>query len=398
MPSSINHSSISISNKFIIIAPHLKYPLRNGADIYVEKIGRYLSSVRENVIILGANTITHYQNGEIINQQNFENDFRAKTLAAIRTLVFKSHYLLEKFLTNAYRQKAGEIVQVHPEAVIVYSFIYSTSLRLTTKPAIILTHNDEIDIYRNHRLNTKNPIQKYVAILSEKWLLDYFHQTNNNIFANITEVDRNAYCQYIPKQQNIIVPAGIEYRSLSKTTLVDEKIHLLFCGSLNVKMNKDALLFFKEKFWGLFKNHFQEDIDVWIAGSNPTFSVINMCKNQGWTLYPNISDEKLNSLYEKATFGILPFEYSAGAKTKLLNCYAAGLPVMATLCVKNMAEQDFLPNLFSNDPQKWLKHLQKYQIKRYDISGRIDCQRFSMQYSWKNIIEKLDTDLKTMGI
>ena len=400
MPNSINNSALPIINKFIIIAPHLNYPPRNGADIYVEKIGRYLSVTRENVIIIGAETITYYQKCERINQVFYKNQFRPKSWAALRTILFKSHYLVEKFLTNEYHDKAIEIVNEHLDAAIIYSFIFSSNLELTTRPAIILTHNDELEVYRNHRVNSKNPIQKIVAAYSQKWLLKYFYNSNNvNIYAHISEIDRRAYCQYIPRNRSFVVPAGTDYHSPILTTNTKEKkIHLLFCGSLNIKMNLDALLNFKENFWGLLKNHFQADIDVWIAGSNPTNAVIKVCKNQGWVLYPDLNDEELNSLYEKATFAILPYEYSAGVKMKLLNGYAAGLPALATLCVKTMPEQDFLPNLFSNDPKKWLKHLQDYQNSTDGISSRIACQRFAMQYNWANIIDKLDDELKIIGI
>ena len=386
--------------KVIILAPHLIYPPRNGGDIYIERLGCHLSAHRGPVFILGANTLTCYEMGVNTSQSYFLNNLRTKPWAAIRTLAFNSHYLVEKFLTNAYRQKARELVFENPGAVVVYSLISSASLELTTQPTIILTQNDEIAFYRSQRVSTKNPLQKFVAAHSEKWVLNFLrHSKNNYIYAHISEADQDAYSNYVPQHKSIFVPAGMESRSsFPSVNPQDNKIRLLFCGSLSVQMNLDSLLFFKEKFWGLLKNSFQEAVDVWIAGSHPTSFVINLCKSQGWTLYPDISDEDLNSLYEQATFGILPFEYSAGAKIKLLNSLAAGLPVLATTNVKNMPEQDFLPNLYSNDPQKWLEHLQKYRIAGYDISGRIACQQFAMQYSWQKIVEKMDSDLKTMGI
>jgi glycosyltransferase involved in cell wall biosynthesis len=385
----------------IIIAPHLEFPSRNGADIYIERIGCYLSIYRAPVIILGENTLTRYEKGAIISQSDFSNRLRTKTWAAIRTLVLRSHYLLEKYLTSAYRKKAMELVQENPEAIIVYSSISSGSLALAKKTAFIVTQNDEIAFYRKQQAFTKNPLQKMVATFSEKWLLSFLSNSrNDHIYIHITDADQKAYSNFIPKHRSIIVPAGVDCRpSVIFVPSLHKTIHLLFCGSLSVKMNLDALLFFKDKFWGLLKECFHENIDVWIAGSHPTSSVINLCKNQGWALHSDISDDDLNSLYAAATFGILPFEYSDGAKIKLLNCLAAGLPVLATNSVKTKSEQDFPPNLFSNDPNNWLDHLQKYQERGDEfLSGRIACQKFSVQYSWLKIAEKLDSDLKTMGI
>ncbi len=383
----------------IILAPHLEYPLRNGGDIYVEKIGHYLSLVRGQVIILGTDTVTLYQNGEIVNQQAFQNKFRTKFWAAIRTLAFNSHYLVEKLLTKEYRQRARELVQQNSEATLVYSYISTASLELTQGSAMVITQNDEIAFYRSQQIGKINPLQRYVAVQSEKWISDFLrHSKNDYIYVHISEPDQVAYSNYVPRHKSILVPAGVEPHSYSLSlNKLDNKIRLLFCGSLSVQMNLDSLLYFKEKIWGSIKNSFKGMVEVWIAGSHPTLAVINLCKSQGWTLYPDISDDELNNLYERATFGILPFEYSAGAKIKLLNSLAAGLPVLATAALKNLPEQDFLPNLYSNDPQKWLEHLQKYRIKRYDVSERIACQQFALQYSWQKIVEKMDIDLRMMG-
>ena len=389
-----------MNKKIIVLAPHLEYPTRNGADIYIERLSCYLSAYRVPVYILGLNTLTSYVMGANISQSYFSNRLRTKTWAAIRTLALRSHYLIEKFLTSAYRKKAKELVQENPEAIIVYSFISSCSLELEKKSSIIVTHNDEIAFYRKQRVITKNPLQKLVASFSEKWLVSFLDKSmNDNVYVHITDADQKAYSNYIAQHRSIIVPAGAEYRHpVILAHPLDKTIHLLFCGSLSVKMNQDALLFFKDKFWGLLKGYFNEDIDIWIAGSHPTPSVVNLCKNQGWALHPDICDDDLYSLYEAATFGILPFEYSDGAKIKLLNCLAAGLPVLATNSVKTMPEQDFPPNLFSNDPNKWLEHLQKYRETSNDIlSGRIACQQFALQYSWQKIAENLDSDLISMG-
>jgi glycosyltransferase involved in cell wall biosynthesis len=340
--------------------------------------------------------------GTQISQHRFANNVRTKTLAAIRTLAFRSHYLVEKFLTGEYRKRSKEFVQKNPEAIIVYSFISSSSLELTKETAIVVTYNDEIAFYRKQRATTKNLLQKLVALFSEKWLVNFLsHSKNNHIYVHITDADQKAYSNYIFQHKSIVVPAGVECRSsVIFVPPVDKTIHLLFCGSLSVKMNMDALLFFKDNFWGLLKECFHEDIDVWIAGSCPTSSIINLCKNQGWALYPNVSDDLLDSLYATATFGILPFEYSDGAKIKLLNYLAAGLPVLATKSVKTMPEQDFPPNLFSNDPQEWLEHLQNYRQRDSDndvLPRRNACWQFAMQYDWQKIAEKLHSDLLSMA-
>jgi len=358
-----------------------------------------LSRFRDSIILLGADTLTDYSNGLVFGQSHFTNKLRNKTWSAVRTLVLRSHYLVEKFLTSTYTKKAKELVLKNPQALVIYSLFASASLDLTNMPAIIITHNDEIAIYKDHQRNTKNPLIKLTAAFSEKWLLHFLRNSKNYFYIHIAEADREAYSNYLPKHNSIIVPAGVESRVFSDTFYPsDGKVHLLFCGSLSIKINLEALLNFKNTFWELLKNHFGEDIDLWVAGSLPILPVIKLCKSQGWALYPDISDDELRSLYEKATFGILPYKYSTGSKIKLLNSLVAGLPVLATTTVKTGTEQDFLPNLFSDNPQKWLDHLKKYQSDLYNTSDRVACQQYAMQYSWEKIAEKMDNDLRQYGL
>jgi len=79
----------------IFIAPHLEYPPRNGGDIYIERLGRHLSSLRK-VIILAKNKQISYKGKAIVQEIPFPNEVRSKILAAIRTVGRQSHYLHHK--------------------------------------------------------------------------------------------------------------------------------------------------------------------------------------------------------------------------------------------------------------------------------------------------------------
>lgn len=383
----------------IIIAPHLMYPPHNGGDIYIERLGCYLSKYRDIVCILGENALTYYETGTLINQYPFINKSRTKTSAAIRALIFRNHYLIEKFLTKSYRENAKKLIRDHPDATIIYSFIVTTQLNLTAKRAVVITQNDEVEIYQKQKQTTNNFFQKATAELSEKWLLNFLQRGKDKYtFAHITQADQFAYEKMMPGHQSIIIPPGVDVYGFPKIESWNGKIKLLYCGSLSVKMNLDALLYFKETFWPLIKEYFEEDVEMTVAGSKPTGSIKKLCADENWELCPDVSDEDLWRLYNRSTFGVLPFPYTAGAKIKLLNNLAAGLPVLATTNMKILPDQDFYPNLYSDEPVEWLFHIQKFQEIGMDRAKRIACQEYASQYSWDKIMAKVSEDLTKLGI
>lgn len=386
------------SQKIILLAPHLEYPPRNGGDIYIERLGCHLSAHRGSVFILGVNTLTRYEMGANISQNYFSNNLRTKPWAAIRTSAFKSHYLIEKFLTNTYRQKARELVLENPEAVIIYSLILSASLELTTKPAIIITQNDEITWFQNQFRFSNNPLQKLTARISENWTKKFLQKhTKDFVYAHITESDYQSYKHWIPEHDGFVVPAGVYITKLSNDMPWDGIVRLLFVGSLSVKTNYDALAYFQNRFWPVLKDEFKDKIEMTVLGSKPSAGVRQLCQREHWQLLPDASEEELQTQYGRATFAILPFLYTTGAKLKLLNALAAGLPVLATTNMKILPRQGFAPNLYSDEPQEWRSHLKKFMQQGISPELRTDCQAYVARYSWENIAAYMDKELRKRG-
>jgi len=229
--------------QILIFAPHLEYPTRNGADIYVDRLGLYLSKYRNKVLILGVNTLTTYEKGVMISQSNFSNKSRTKSIAALKTILNNSHYLLEKFLTREYKTQSKQLFSTFPNSLIFYSFIFTSIMNLSSKKAIVLTHNNEVVYFQNQKKYSKNILIKMISSISEKWIISFLKNTlQNTIFAHITDIDSLGFKKYIPGNKCITIPAGVDVFPLIKSPKWDGKIRLMFCGSLSVKMNCRGLM------------------------------------------------------------------------------------------------------------------------------------------------------------
>ena len=386
-----------MNQKIVLLAPHLKFPLHNGGDIYIDKLGCHLSLYRKPVFIVGTNMVVQYEKGTIVKSSNFFNDLRTKKWAALRTLIFKSHYLSERYLTNAYCQKARELVQENPEALVIYSLISTASLDLKKVPTIIITQNDEIAWFEDQYLFSVNPLQKLTAQISKKWIIEFLnHHARKFLFVHITENDYESYQRWMPGHSGFVVPAGVDIPKLSSNFSLDGNLRLLFVGSLGVKMNYDALIFFQKRFWPVLKQEFSEKIEIIVLGSRPSKQVRRLCQREGWQLFPDASDEELQLQYNRASFAILPFPYTSGVKLKLLNSLAVGLPVLATTNMCMMPHQEFFPNLYSDDPLKWRDHLRCFNTKDITLEQRNNCQKFASQYTWEKIAANMDRKLREL--
>jgi len=323
---------------------------------------------------------------------------RSKKIAALRTIIFRTHYLHEKFLTNGYINKAIEIISGIEYRFLVCSFIWTTKItesvpKLNQEIVFIETHNDEIQWFRNLKNATLNPVSIFISSISERWVRAFFKRAPREwIFLHLTEKDKNGYQNLAPDHKPLLAPVGIEVKQGQESTdLIKGKnqISLLFVGALGVKMNLDALVFFRDNYYPDIKANVNNRVDIHIAGSNPSSKIMQLCKQNGWKLHANLSDDQLAALYQSAHLSILPFPYTTGSKLKLLNSIANSLPFIATSNLSHQLGSAVPLCLFSDNPEEWSNHINRvsqHQITEEEIEGM---RIVANQYSWEKVTDDL---------
>ena len=159
--------------------------------------------------------------------------------------------------------------------------------------------------------------------------------------------------------------------------------NLLFVGSLNMKMNKDAIVYFCRKYYPKIRKAFGSKITVNIVGRKPSKLIKEICKENGLNLFGNVSNIELISFYQNSNLLLMPFPYTCGFKLKFIEAIENGIPVLGTNCV-NFSKKDKLPiSLFSDDDQDWLKHIEfLISLDEREISKqRKNIQEYAVNYS-----------------
>lgn len=379
----------------LVLAPHLEYPARNGADITLDKMWPAFSYFVPRVDIVAKNTIRRYVDGLMVEETEYHNPRISRSFAGLKTLIKRSHYLLEKNLTPEFRTTARRYLSNPEYKTVVMSFISTTPVlppeRDDPRLLCVETHNDELKFFGQLGAASRSPATKMIARVSVGWLNRFLSSRSacRFLFLHVSEADRIGYLRVAPTHKSLIMPIGVdEHRDEidqypTHTTI--GKIRLLFVGSLSGQQNFDALRWFAARFYPALKDSLGDGLVVDVVGSNPTRRVASLCQSLGWNLFSNVSDQQLSGFYRASTFSLLPFPYTAGVKLKLLETLAAGTPCLASELLANEIGILPYPCLISNDPVEWVNHVQLVRAAGISRHERAALAEFTRDRTWRSV-------------
>ena len=335
-----------------MLAPHLVWPARNGADITLDQLGQRFSHKLPFVDIVGAREVARYQNGEITARRAFDTRLRSRSEAGLRTLLGRSHYYAAKFLTRGFRRVAREYLADARYRAVLYSYLTTALLARPNdpRPQLVWSHNDEFRWFQDLAAQAPSRLGQHVARASERWLHRFMARAGKRfVFLHVTQDDADGWEQHVPHHRYRVIPIGVALRQIAPPRAPDALPRLLFVGSLGVRMNLDALRHFATRYEPALRARFGEALRVDIAGSSPLPDVHRLCTDHGWALHADVEEAQLDALYGEATFSLLPFAYATGAKLKLLKSLAYGVPFLATTSVQAQADLAVPPSLIDDD-------------------------------------------------
>jgi hypothetical protein len=379
----------------MVIAPHLVFPEINGADISLERVARYLSQHAPFVDLIGCSSIRRYRGTEIEKEELFTNQLRSRPQAAIRTLLFRTHYLYERFNTPAIRRViSGQMIK-EEYGVVLASYLVTAPLLPHLAPSqkcFIWTHNDEFKWFEDLKNSTRNLAGKAVSHLSLQWLYrEVPRLASRAVFIHVSEKDRVGFEQFVPDHRHLVVSIGTDIDPIvnENQVLEPEKIIISFIGSLGVQMAFDALRHFHNNFEPELRASFGAKLIVQIVGSNPLQAVRDLCRKAEWQLFENVSDAVFSQILAQSTFTMLPFAYVTGAKLKLVRTLGSGVPFLSTLAARPPDFPTPPGCCFSDDPQDWVKAVRSWKSQNAVGPARRKLLTVAEGYSWRVVVGKM---------
>jgi len=130
-----------------------------------------------------------------------------------------------------------------------------------------------------------------------------------------------------PATQVWVVPNGVDTENLRPSDTAERKNRIIFCGSMDVFMNIDAVDWFARRAFPRVREAVSS-AEFWIVGRNPAPKVKALASLPGVRVTGQVED--VRPYYAEAKVAVAPFRYGGGTKLTVLEAMALGVPVGAT--------------------------------------------------------------------
>ncbi|MEM6822084.1 MAG: glycosyltransferase [Verrucomicrobiota bacterium] len=368
--------------RLLVIAPHCLAPPRDGASLRAIEITRGFADREVECLFVGKNGSLSFISEQAHEHESFafsENKWKP----ALKSLIQGSHYLAEKHISAEWLDRLDSIIQEFQPDGYYLHFLWTypkVSPLLGDKPIWIDTHNFDPEWWNNLSSHCASPLKRKIFNNNTQNI----HRTletlpTNCSLVHVSDRDSKAYRELLPDIKHLVLPNGCKVQPRETNPSYETSVkHVYFLGLLSIQMSQDALELFSEHFFPTLKDHCQ----VHILGSRPSAKIKKLCRKNAWRLHSDLEDEKLKEITSTMHFAILPFNYSAGSKLKLLDACGRGIPVLTTkhgtVGHKHLPESVYI----SNDPCEWLKTLQLKSLSKASIDSLTE---YAQKFSWDQL-------------
>lgn len=291
--------------------------------------------------------------------------------AYARSVLTGRHYLFEKY--NCRRWSIPDLDRF-THVIVHYPALLGLLVgRPCLRPTVILdTHNNEREYFESVAAETTNPIKRAIirrqASISERTI----RRASRIVAAtvSVSESDRDWIAPLCADGvQHFVVPNNL-FR-YDPTTWSGRK-SILYVGSLNVTMNLQALNWFTTSVWPRLRRVAPE-VEFTVAGRDPAPSLVADLHRQGIKVVANAPT--LTPLYEDALCSLIPASSGSGAKIKVCEALAHGVPVITTshgLVGQPAAVRECC--IVRDDPTEWIEAIQAQAVRDRRSTSTWDSQ------------------------
>jgi polysaccharide biosynthesis protein PslH len=197
----------------------------------------------------------------------------------------------------------------------------------TTSRVIMHWHNIESELMARYAANSAFPKKLYAALTARR-LAALEDKLLSSCFGHVvcSERERQLLLARAPRARVAVVENGVDTQSFAVDG--DTRRRVVFVGSMGYHANTEAALYFTSKIWPALNKLFP----AWtltLVGSDPPPSVRALTG-----LYPAVevtgTVPDVRPFYREALLAIVPLRTGGGTRLKILEAFAAGVPVIST--------------------------------------------------------------------
>jgi sugar transferase (PEP-CTERM/EpsH1 system associated) len=320
-----------------MLSPVLIWPPNSGAKIRMFHIIKYLSHRFDITLLSLAENLDARELGpltEWCRDVKIMPEVLKRHMAALRSALSLRPYRVVKFWSPRFQQRcdaAFDQVQLDVVWVNFLNMMVYVHPPLASSSLVVLDqHNADERIWMQYAEQGT-----VLRRLFGWWNLLKVRRFQERMLEHVdvlisvseeeTEFMRHRVC---PSTTVWTIPNGIDTKYFRPKPLASKPGNvILFCGSMDVTMNVDAVRYFAYEVFPIVKRDVP-DAEFWIVGRNPGKDVHKLAALHAVRVVGTVED--VRPFYEKAKVSVTPFRFGAGTKLKILESMAMGVPVVST--------------------------------------------------------------------
>lgn len=187
------------------------------------------------------------------------------------------------------------------------------------------------------------------------------------------------------------IPVYFFQNNSSKINSFEKRNDIMFVGGFAHPPNTDSICWFVKEVFPTLQNKI-EGIKLFIIGSHPK-EIVKQLASDSIIVTGYITDDQLKEYYSTCRVAILPLQYGAGVKGKLLEALYYQIPTVITSVAAEGVPEVENHSIIANEPQDFAKkiellYLNKKTWKKYSKLGK----SLINKYYTEKIAEKIITD------
>jgi sugar transferase (PEP-CTERM/EpsH1 system associated) len=321
----------------LILSPVLMWPPNSGAKIRMFQVIKHLSRQFDLTLL----SLTEDSNARELGPiADWCEDVRIvpsrlkRSQAILRSALSLSPYRVVKFWAPRFQEELDTILAQEQFHVI---WVNSRSMMVYLRPCLTASSVVALDEYSANELEwmryaKKGPILRRLFAMwnllkgqrFQRQVLQYV-----DVLISVSEEEAGFLQQRLPASAKVwIVPNGVDGTYFqSKSLGMKQGNVILFCGSMDITMNVDAVCYFASAIFPAIRR-VVSDAEFWIVGRKPSKEVRQLAAFDG--VWATGTVEDVRPFYERAKVSVAPFRFGAGTKLKILESMAMGVPVVST--------------------------------------------------------------------
>lgn len=328
--------------RILILTKKFPYPLKDGEAIAIFNLIKGFSNLGHGVTALSINTIKHHFDiQQLPTDVKALADFHEVTVdtsptygGALGNLLAGTPYHVDRFISEAYRQKLRELLNNNKYDLIqcegLFLGPYLDDIRQLSKaPVVLRAHNVEAEIWGRMAANQANPLKRWYIGLQAKRLGQYeVTQLNRyDAIVPITDDDGRKLKTLGANKPMHTTPAGIDLTRFDGYDRFEQIPNtVFFIGGLDWLPNQEGLQWFLQNVWPkVYQQNPQWQFHI--AGRNmPDW--LRQLKAEGVQVLGEV-DSAVEFMARRQIM-VVPLLSGSGMRIKIVEGMAVGKPIVAT--------------------------------------------------------------------